>query len=875
LVLGLALVLPGVASGQLMENGLRYSDSISAALPQDAWTFVAAVGDTVILRIGTDTFNPRMDLAAPGGSLAKSGFITSAGGRDAELTYVVTNAGTHTVTVSSYYANGAGNYTLHFGKAPGAIQVAPTDQGGPMTNGVRHVGTIDLGDLDLWSFSANSNDNLIVRMGATNFNPFIRLFGPTGLLVASGQSVASGGRDIELTFRATNSGAYTLVTAATYPNTSGPYILTLARAPGAITISPGDDGGPMTSAVQHTATLDIGDLDLWDFTANAGETLLVRMGATGFNPWIRLFGPTGILVASGQSLASGGRDIELSFRTTNSGTYTLVTAGTYPNNFGTYAVSLVRAPGPVTISPGDDGGPMTNGVQHAGTIDIGDLDPWQFSANTGDGLVVRMGTDDYNPHIRLISPLGLIVASGMSTPVGGRDVELVFRATNSGIYTLVAAATYPNNSGGYILTLAQTPGAITVSPGDQGGPLTNGVQHMASLEIGDLDAWNFTAGTGENLVVRMGTTAFNPFLRLYSPQGVLVADEVNGTVGGRDVELSFKTTNAGSYTLVAASAYPNGAGDYILTLAHFPGSPTISAGDEGGALTSGYKHSGQLDVGDLDLWSFTAGAGENFLFRLGTAAANPHLRVYDPSGALVLNSANGTVGGRDLETPLTATNAGTYAVLVDSYYANGATDYILTMARLAGPISVAPGDEGGPMTNEVSYAGSIDLGDLDGWTFLSCRGSPLSVRVDRLDGTLGFAPRLRLYGQRGTLLASAQGTTQATLSYLTTNSGRFILIMGSANLNQSGTYRLTALGITEDELQLCPPVPSGTNYYLGGFGGTPGARLVIYTATDVTLPRAQWTPLATNQFDASGLFELIRPFDRQELERYFLLLQQP
>ena len=64
---------------------------------------------------------------------------------------------------------------------------------------------------------------------------------------------------------------------------------------------------------------------------------------------------------------------------------------------GTYRLTLAKTGDPVVVSAGDEGGPMTNGVMHLGTVLTGDLDLWTFSANSGDALVVRIGklTDSF------------------------------------------------------------------------------------------------------------------------------------------------------------------------------------------------------------------------------------------------------------------------------------------------------------------------------------------------------------------------------------------------------------------------------------------------------------------------------------------------
>ena len=56
---------------------------------------------------------------------------------------------------------------MNLAKSTGAIFVAPGDESGLMTNGWKYTGTIDLGGLDVWSFPADSGDNLVMRMASS------------------------------------------------------------------------------------------------------------------------------------------------------------------------------------------------------------------------------------------------------------------------------------------------------------------------------------------------------------------------------------------------------------------------------------------------------------------------------------------------------------------------------------------------------------------------------------------------------------------------------------------------------------------------------------------------------------------------------------
>jgi hypothetical protein len=182
-----------------------------------------------------------------------------------------------------------------------------------MTNGVMHLGDISYGDLDVWSFTATTGDNLVVRLGdvyGTNtFYPWVRLISPNGVLLSQGFAAQAA----EATFRATNSGTFTVLVAD--GNTSlfgiGPYRLTLARTGAPIVVSAGDESGFLNGEIRE-GTIPMGDVDIWKFTICAGERILVTVtesvNGSGFYPWLRLYGRDGVLLNSAFSPATARID---------------------------------------------------------------------------------------------------------------------------------------------------------------------------------------------------------------------------------------------------------------------------------------------------------------------------------------------------------------------------------------------------------------------------------------------------------------------------------------------------------------------------------------------------------------------------------------
>ena len=316
---------------------------------------------------------------------------------------------------------------------------------GPLTNGWTHTGLIAVGgEVDLWTFDANVRDTIIIRVGeitqTNNFTPRIRLMNPLGA-----QQVAdSGPVVVGIAVTATNTGTFTVMVDGVAANATGAYRVTLLKVPGAITVAPGDEGGPLTNGFTHTGNIDVGDMDVWTFSANAGDNLTLRLGeltaGSSFTPGLWIYGPNGAQLDFYGSSAVAG---EVGVRATNSGTFTVAVAdfnaGASYAGTGGYRLTLAKTGSPVLISPGDEGGPMTNGITHTGTIDLGDLDVWTFSANAGDSIFVAMGESvagsALTPVLWLYGPNGALLASFGSSTVAA---EISTRATNSGTFTVVA-----------------------------------------------------------------------------------------------------------------------------------------------------------------------------------------------------------------------------------------------------------------------------------------------------------------------------------------------------------------------------------------------------------------------------------------------------
>ena len=647
--------LPLVASAQTLINGDDQTGTLLANTT-NSYTFTANAGDSINVRLGTSGFKGYLELHGPTGALLG----TAAGNStDQLIAYRTTSSGTFTVLVSSEYSGYGGTYVLNLAQIPEVFIVPAGDEGGSLANGADATGTITLGDQDMWSFTANKGESINVRQGTSGFKGYLELYGPTGALLgtASGNST-----DQLIAYTAANSGTFTVLVSSEYTGGTGTYVLNLAQMPEPFVVPAGDDGGTLTNGADATGTITLGDQDMWSFTANKGESINVRQGTSGFKGYLELYGPTGALLGT----ASGNSTDQLiAYTAANSGTFTVLVSSEYTGGTGTYVLNLAQMPEPFVVPAGDDGGTLTNGADATGTITLGDQDMWSFTANKGESINVRLGST-FPGNLELYGPNGaLLVDAGNNA----EDELIAYTATTNGTFTVLVSGYFGTDTGTYVLNLSQIPEPFIVPAGDGGGTLTNGANATGTITLGRQDLWSFTANKGDSINVRLGTFGFPGNLELYGPTGALLVNAANNAT---DELIAYTATTNGTFTVLVSADFSSssgiygGTGTYVLNLAQMPEPFMVSSGDQGGAMTGSASYAGTITLGDQNMFSFTACTGDSINLGLNSTFNRGYLELYGSNGALLKSAANSAA----LSIAYTATNCGTFTVLVSAYFSS-------------------------------------------------------------------------------------------------------------------------------------------------------------------------------------------------------------
>ena len=310
------------------------------------------------------------------------------------------------------------------------------------TNGWTHNGSIEIGEVETWTVPATIGQAFMVRagkVGTNSFAPRLRLFSPGGVFLAENASSSA----VEVGTIASENGEYSVLLEdwLVYPTnySTAPYRLTMAKPGDPIVLSPDDQGGRMTNGVMHQGAIYLGDLDLWTFSVNAGQSVVVRAGDAGgfLSPELRVFGPNGILV--GREGSSAGASV--AFTATNTGEYLVVIgevkAGTIAGT-GPYRLTVAMTGDPIAVSPSDEGGALNSSPVYNGTISIGDLDVFSFTACAGHPIEIGMeeaqAGGSLTPELRLYGPDGGL----LDTAYGATKAQISRSAPATGRYLLVA-----------------------------------------------------------------------------------------------------------------------------------------------------------------------------------------------------------------------------------------------------------------------------------------------------------------------------------------------------------------------------------------------------------------------------------------------------
>ncbi len=855
-----------------IQSGQTIAGIITAIGQQDMYTFTASAGDSFQATLAdanaASQLEPELQLFGPDGTPLKTSVSGATNTSVTTGVYTVPSggAGTYTLVVQNY-TNGTpstGGYNLELAQAPAVQAVDPDGDGGTISSGQTRSGSINrLGNMDIYTFTASAGNSFQATLAdanaASQVEPELQLFGPDGTPLktsvsgATNTSVTTG----VYTVPSGGAGTYTLV-VQNYTNgtpSTGGYNLELAQAPAVQAVDPDGDGGTISSGQTRSGSINrLGNMDIYTFTASAGNsfqaTLADANAASQVEPELQLFGPDGtplktsVSGATNTSVTTGVYTVPSG----GAGTYTLVVQN-YTNgtpSTGGYNLELAQAPAVQAVDPDGDGGTISSGQTRSGSINrLGNMDIYTFTASAGNSFQATLAdanaASQVEPELQLFGPDGTPLKTSVSGATNTSVTTGVYTVPSggAGTYTLVVQ-NYTNgtpSTGGYNLELAQAPAVQAVDPDGDGGTISSGQTRSGSINrLGNMDIYTFTASAGNSFQATLAdanaASQVEPELQLFGPDGTPLKTSVSGATN-TSVTTGVYTVpsgGAGTYTLVVQN-YTNGTpstGGYNLELAQAPAVQAVDPDGDGGTISSGQTRSGSINrLGNMDIYTFTASAGNSFQATLADANAasqvEPELQLFGPDGTPLKTSVSGATNTSVTTGVYTVPSggAGTYTLVVQNY-TNGTPStggYILELAPAVVDDVVINGDNPNGLTAGVQRSMVEDVV----YTFSSAVTIPNANAAFAVAGAgphAGTAP--------ATLTATGLPGSNGT-QWAVTLTGRPAGVLGSiANGEYSITMNPAAVFSAADGVT---PLAAGrTDQFYRLFGDINGAEAV--TAVD-------------------------------------------
>jgi large repetitive protein len=424
-------------------------------------------------------------------------------------------------------------------------------------------------------------------------------------------------------------------------------------------------------------------------------------------------------------------------------------------------------PDPVLLVPGMS--------LHA-TLPAGDVDTLLFDAEVGYGVMLSIvdAGDDALSLVSLYRPDGSLA----ETRSGDSLVRWSFAASQTGTYRLVienSSTDSPPNAS-YDVHFVMAPGA------NQGGLLSPGSVVNGALPVGGLESYTFKAKAGEGVMLRVAELndgALIPGFTVYRPDG----SSLDLAWGNRVASMAFSTPQEGTYTVVVydASSSASRAGTFRLYYTLAPGA------NAGGVLTPGSVVSGEIALGELESFTFTATAGQGVHVRVADIASGvliPGFTVYQPDGRALELTWGSTVATMAFSAP----QDGIYTVVVydaaSSASGSGAFRLYYTLAPGA--------NTGGALTPGGMKLGELELGELESFTFTAMAGQGVHLRVADITSS-SLIPGFTVYGPNGSTVNVTWGNTVAVMTFLAPQDGTYTVAVydAASSASGSGAFRLS------------------------------------------------------------------------------------
>lgn len=212
------------------------------------------------------------------------------------------------------------------------------------------------------------------------------------------------------------------------------------------------------------------------------------------------------------------------------------------------------------------------------------------------------------------------------------------------------------------------------------------------------------------------------------------------------------------------------------------------------ALSSGETASGNIaTLGEVDEVTFYAEGGQHIRIGVASLASSSSVSITSEllaPGGEVVGSVATTTGGLIFYQ---AVNSGTYRIRLNETGNNNVGGWQVQLFLGSGT-SVTSGDSG-VITHGQDLTGTMDIGDIDSWTFQGTRGRPVRMGFGEITPNSYFEPRLQVFAPNGELIATDVDSEGAAVAFTPSETGVYRAILTEQTGNQANSYRISLVNL--------------------------------------------------------------------------------
>ncbi len=237
-----------ISIGQTFNGTLSLSDcQLSDNSLFDSYSFSGTAGQTISVSLTSPVFDTYLHLLRPDGTLLADdddggdGLNSRIPAESGTLTLPVT--GTYKILANSFSPNVTGSYSLTLQGSSAFTCPSTPISIGQLVNGVLSNSDCTLSDnsfIDSYSFTGTAGQQVAVEMSSLNFDTYLFLLGPNGLVVDDDDGGAGTDSRIPANtgfFTLPTSGTYTILANSFAPTVTGGYALSLVSGQSGCTFS--------------------------------------------------------------------------------------------------------------------------------------------------------------------------------------------------------------------------------------------------------------------------------------------------------------------------------------------------------------------------------------------------------------------------------------------------------------------------------------------------------------------------------------------------------------------------------------------------------------------------------------------------------------